>query len=454
LKVKILVFFITLLFILLLFLLDGCGKGKVEQLKKEELFSIRIGMGEEEIGVLKQTNGELLGPSRVLFRNGFFYIVDPVNVKILKITTPGDVILTLSQGYEENAAQEDLLRTKQRRYFPFTQIGTIAVDNENNVFVEEKVIEKVPEENEIDLFISAGSYEEQGDERYVSRILKFDRLGNYLFSIGENGKESEPFYYLYEMEVDREGNLIVLTADEGWEEWTVYTYDQKGALLAQKRVGIQEVFDDKDMEDSTYFVMNVLPECSSQHLIYWVSLYSTSYDTKEMKKEEDLWGEEIEIKDVDALKEKEQKKEEQKTGRDLIYYKLLYYNLMTGEIDRSFKWENELDSSTQSTEEFFGIDGESNNFLWKYVDPTKAIISIFRSNGTPITRRSFVFEEDGIWTNMAVAADGSICAVKINERSLSFYRWRSDKLIHSKREKVTLKEFITEKLQGFKNANR
>ena len=173
--------------LLLLILPDGCGRKKVEELKKDELFSIPIGTGEEQIGVIKQTNGELVGPSSVLFRNGFFYVVDPLNNKVLKITTPGDIILVLSQGYEEKNDTDELLRTKQRRFYPFSQIGNIAVDNENNIYLEEKLLEKEPQKDEVDLFISTDSRMEGNGERYVSRILKFDRLGNYLFSIGKNG---------------------------------------------------------------------------------------------------------------------------------------------------------------------------------------------------------------------------------------------------------------------------
>ena len=115
---------------------------------------------------------------------------------------------------------------------------------------------------------------------------------------------------------------------------------------------------------------------------------------------------------------------------------------------------NDLGNILDTTEEFFGIDGESNGFLWKYINSTKAIITIFRPNGSLLTRRSFIFEDDGIWTNYQVAVDGSVSAIKIGSRNIHFYRWRSDKLISQKQEKVTLKEFIRDKIQEFKNANR
>jgi hypothetical protein len=207
------------------------------------------------------------------------------------------------------------------------------------------------------------------------------------------------------------------------------------------------------MDETAFFVMDVVPVYNKDQLIYWVSLYRTSYDTKNIRKEEDLWGEEIEIEDYEKFMEEEEK-EKIKNGRDLLYYKLLYYDIEKGDISKTYKWENDLGNILDTTEEFFGIDGESNGFLWKYVSGTKAIISIIRPNGSLLTRRSFIFEDDGIWTNYQVAVDGSVSAIKIGDRNIHFYRWRSDKLISQKQEKVTLKEFIIEKIQEFKNANR
>jgi hypothetical protein len=106
------------------------------------------------------------------------------------------------------------------------------------------------------------------------------------------------------------------------------------------------------------------------------------------------------------------------------------------------------------TNELFGIDGKSNGFLWRYVDATKAIISIFRANGTQVAKRSFVFEDTGIWTQVQVAEDGSVTGVKVDDKALNFYRWRSDELINRKPKKASLKEFIKDKIEEFKNANR
>ncbi|MCK5569899.1 MAG: hypothetical protein KAJ15_09290, partial [Spirochaetes bacterium] len=175
----------------------GCSKNKVEELKKERSFSIPIGSGVEEIGVLKSDSGLFSGPGSVIFKNGFFYVVDTVNQKLLKITKPGDVILVISRGTRKENEKENVLRTKQRKYFEFNNIGKVAVDNENNIYIENKFIEKLPEKTEIDIFSTESILEQEKHEIYVSYILKFDRLGNFMYKIGKNGINSDPFFYIY-----------------------------------------------------------------------------------------------------------------------------------------------------------------------------------------------------------------------------------------------------------------
>jgi hypothetical protein len=175
----------------------------------------------------------------------------------------------------------------------------------------------------------------------------------------------------------------------------------------------------------------------------------------EIRKEENLWGEEIEIENIEQYEEEmEGKTSEMEVMRDLLYYELLFYDLKSDSADRSYKWEMSVNNRVETTEEFLGLDGLSNCFFWKYVDKNKSIISIRDPDGNVVTQRSFVFEEDGLWTNLAVAIDGSVSAIKVNGSNVHFYRWRSDRLIYDKREKQTVREFIVEKIEGFKNANR
>ena len=450
---------VTALFLLLytvLLLFFGCGKARITELKKERLFSVPIGEKEEQVGVVREKNGRFHGPSILIFKNGFFYLVDSVNQKILKITTPGDIILTISKGRMESSQDENILRTKQRTLYDFSQIGLIAVDNENCLWVEDKFLEAVPETEEIDLFSDVDTFDEGTGELYKSYILKFDRLGRFVFRLGKDGINTEPFYYIYKMAVDRDGNLTVLTADDEWQRWTVFRFDVDGnpinscELESEQIAGVIEEGDGQEL-----FIMDLYPVCNENLLLFWVSLYETRWDTKELKKEEDLWGEEIEIEDLESVPLEEEEKKQQGYERDLLFYKLFYFDLHEKAIERTYAWENKLANQASPTSEFFGIDAESNGFLWKYISNTKSVITIFRPNGSIVARRSFIFEDDGVWTNTHVDEDGSVSALKIDRAFVHFYRWRSDRLIMpGGDEKFTLLKFFKGKIEGFKNANR
>ena len=443
-----------------LVLLAGCGRNRIVELKKEHLFSLPVGTDEEEIGVLRESSGRFVGPAHVLFRNGFFFTVDSVNQKIMKTTTPGDVILIIADGEMVEDEGDSVMKTKQKKYYDFNQIGLIEVDHENNVYVEDMFLEKTEVETVIDIFSiddEAIDEEKEYEEKYMSYILKFDRLGSIVHLIGENGIDSDPFYYVYNIDIDRDGYLVVMTGNDEWNAWTYYRFSPEGERLEKYTLTSDDMIMQPDQDNRAYFVMDVLPTEKPGQILYWTSKYETSLDTKEVKKEEDLWGEEIEIEDYDRYRAKEQgvDKEEQEQGiRDLLNYSISFYDLGSSSVVNSHQWEVGLGNEVESTQEFLGIDGNQNCFFWKYIDKNKAVITILRPDGSFITKRSFQFENDGIWMDLQIAPDGSVSAIKIDEWNVHYYRWRSDKLINNKREKLTFRDFIMAKVEGFKNANR
>jgi hypothetical protein len=447
----------------LTFFVSGCGGGRIVELKKEHLFSIPIGQDQEEIGVLRESNGRFVGPAHVLFRNGFFFTVDTVNQKILKITTPGDVILTINDGEMENSDfEENLLRTKQTRYFDFTQIGHICVDTENNLYVEDVFLQRQEVESVIDIFsIDDGSLDEGGDyeEIYKSYIIKFDRLGSYVHRIGQDGVGTEPFYYLYSIDIDRDGNLIAITGDDGWQHWTYRRFSPAGEKVEEIELDSEDIESNPVTEDRVSFIMDIVPTSNPGEVVYWLSHYETTQDTKEVIKEEDLWGEEIEIEDYDRFRQRKRSEEEEREQRaeayrDLLSYDLIFYDLETRSVGNVHTWEVNMGNEVETTEEFIGLDNSLNCFFWKYIDRNKSVITIVRPDGTFLTKRSFIFEDDGIWLSLQIAPDGSVSAVKVDQWNVHFYRWRSDRLITNKHEKLSVREFIAEKVEEFKNANR
>jgi hypothetical protein len=441
-------------------LLQGCGRTRIVELKKEHLFSLPVGKEDEAIGVLRESNGRFVGPAHVLFRNGFFYTVDTVNHKIIKTTTHGDVILTIADGEMMQDEHEAMLRTKQKTYFDFNQIGVIDVDNENNIYVEDMFLEKTEVETVIDIFsIDDESIDEEKEyeEKYMSYILVFDRLGAFLHTIGENGIGSDPFYYMYDIEIDNNGCLVVMTGNDEWDAWTYHRYSPDGELIEKYTLTSEDVLTHTEQQNRANFVMNVIPTEQPGQVLYWTSKYETTLDSTEVKKEEDLWGEEIEIDDYDryrAREEGEEKEEQVQSIRDLLHYTISFYDFESASVVNAHQWETALTNNVESTEEFIGLDGYQNCFFWKYIDRNKAVITILRPDGSFITKRSFLFESDGIWMDLQIALDGSVSAIKIDESNVHYYRWRSDKLLSTRQEKQTLREFFMAKVEGFKNANR
>lgn len=448
---------IFLVFILIFFSIFGCARNRIHELEKEELFRLPIGTEDNSVGVRKTGSGMVMFPNQIVYKNGFFYMVDRVNSRIMKVTSRGDVIMILSKpkkGEPVEVESEDVIRTKHRNYYDFDTIGSIAVDNENNIYIENKFLKKVKrKKNDVELLGLEEQYEE---EIYFSYILKFDRLGYFQYALGMGGKDTDPFFYIYKITTNNDGNLVAITTDEEEKNWNYYEFTGSGKLVYKKSIVIDDIFNLRDIENATYFVMDVYPSLKDRKLIFWISLYDTSHDTKEIKKEEAFWGEEIEIENIEEYQKKQQK-ESKNHPRDLLYYKLLYYDMNTGKVVSTYKWEERKEMKEQnisSTEELLGFDRYLNGYLWKYAGNNSAIITIFKPNGENITRRRFSFDEDGLWANISVDPDGSISATKVTSRDVCFYIWRTEKLIHVPSEKKGFIELIKEKIRELINANR
>ncbi|MFW6181393.1 MAG: LIC_12708 family protein [Spirochaetota bacterium] len=428
----------------------GCGRERVVEMERERLFFVPIGEGMEQIGVARNHGGAFQGPEHIFFKNGFFFVVDTVNQKIMKVTTLGDIILVIAKGEpQQDSAQEEVLRTKVRRTYPFQQIGHLAVDGANNIYVENKTLVREEDEEVVDLIGMEG---EHGDSRevYRCRVVKFDRLGAYQYRIGRNGRDSEPFDYIYRMQVDREGNLVVITSNEQWSSWTYHAFDQQGTLLMRREIRDEQIVQEEG-EQRAAFILDVVPPVEERQLVYWVSMYETSHDSEDVRRE-GRWGEEIAIENMDELRQDEGQAGGQMN--DLLFYKLLYLELPSLSVRHTHVWETGRKDPSDTTQEFVGIDGNANGFLWKYVDQNRSIVTIFRPDGSVVARRSFVFDGDGLWTNVHVSEDGSVTAVKIDNRRVHFYRWRSDRLLEGTSEERTFWELLREKYREFTHANR
>ncbi len=220
---------------LLSLILIGCNVREKKNTQIKKIFSLPLGYDKEELGLLPEKSASE-AVIDFCYNNGFFYISDKINNKLLKVTETGVIVLTIynQENYpnlipnNSGASDSDATSDENHEYlklyssYPLEQPGVIAADIEKNIYVvnREPMHKKYGEQNQIE------------DEF----ILKFNSHGQLQYKIGKNGcsmssADVEPFNYISKVATDVNSNLIVM---EGYsEDLKIYKYSKDGTLLYQ-----------------------------------------------------------------------------------------------------------------------------------------------------------------------------------------------------------------------------
>ncbi|MCK4798418.1 MAG: hypothetical protein KAT05_13645 [Spirochaetes bacterium] len=222
--------------IFLSFLLFSCHIQHKEALM-EKVFKIKIGYGENEIGIFFKDKIIQEDSLNVFYKNGFYYISDLGNNKIIKVTEKGMPVLTIYNP-EDNPHlkptitnnnskkyQEKLVFVKLNHEFPISSPGVITCDINKNIYVVNKhsLYKKTNEDGSI----------------ADSMILKFNTKGKILFKLGKEGIDSIPFGYIINMITDIKNNLVI--QENSTDGIIIYKFSSAGLLLTKAKITIDDI---------------------------------------------------------------------------------------------------------------------------------------------------------------------------------------------------------------------
>jgi len=171
----------------------------------ELLFKTKIGYGEDELGVVSK-NGIVKTDSIVVsYKNGFFYIADNINNKIVRTTERGEILLVIynpdfNPSFKPTTAKsesetETVIFVKLYKDYPVYNPTKICADIEKNIYF----VNNLPSYKKIE---EDGSFASQ-------MVLKFSNKGEILFELGKNGIGTSPFGYINNISTDEKDNLII-----------------------------------------------------------------------------------------------------------------------------------------------------------------------------------------------------------------------------------------------------
>ena len=262
--------------------LAGCQRKGIEELLSAELFSLSMGKMEDQIDLFQFENAMVERTNSVTMRDGWFYVANANAAKIMVFSSYGDLIFLLynprtnpvptilgplgaSAGGAESASSRGAVSTRGSVAYPFADIGKIAVASDRTLYVEDAVAE---------------AKEVKDTDRGVTRsrvILRFDRKGRQLGSLGEEGIGGSPFPFVSALYVTSNDQLVVVCRLPG--SWEVFWYSREGAPLYQVEVSNLNL-PSQPQRGTKAVLVSVLPDLQSPLVYLVISSYKEAEDAR------------------------------------------------------------------------------------------------------------------------------------------------------------------------------
>jgi hypothetical protein len=203
----------------IVFVLTACANSsRSPSPEKNELFTLEYGSFEDEINMFNPS-GENNFDTYIAMRDGFFYISNGAQKKVMQFNSYGDLLSFLynpetnpapgsassarqfpaSSGAQTGAGEERREITTQWAIpYPFESPGQLAVDSRKNVYVVDTLpaarIEREPRSN----------------LRLAQVVARFSDSGVFVDYLGQRGPGGAPFPWIQNIYTTRDNELVVV----------------------------------------------------------------------------------------------------------------------------------------------------------------------------------------------------------------------------------------------------
>jgi len=172
-------------------------------MKRELLFEISLGKGEDQIDLVQMPNIPFNKKSRIVMKDGLIYIGNGNSNKVMEFSSYGDILSN------------------------FRNTGEIAITEKNDLLIEDTV-----PDNRID-------YDESTETTLNRIVLRFDREGKFINFLGREGVGGTPFPYIEKIEINSRDEIIIITRT--LKTWNIYWFSSNGSLKYTIRVPLDDL---------------------------------------------------------------------------------------------------------------------------------------------------------------------------------------------------------------------
>jgi hypothetical protein len=277
----------------------------------------------------------------------------------------------------------------------FTDIGVCSVDSKKNLYIEDQVGEEAVSATE--------------DPQYREIIKRFDRLGNYVDTIGRTGKNGLPFPTIVQLFVTNQDQLVVICRTAKGS--TVYWFNAESSLLYEVEFDYLTLPVPKD---STYIpsIGRIVPDYNEKKLHIMISYYANQKD------------------ESTRLVSRVNYKESRIYSFDLVNEK---YDQRFIAIPAVTEQKNDPLFSKEKQEtpvpyNFLGFDDTNRIYLLKMKNKTMHELLVLDGNGKTIKKlRLFIDDTNVLAIDFKIAKTGLLYALITENTCVRVVLWRSDR---------------------------
>ncbi len=207
----------------------SCSEPVIQELSREELFSLKLGKMEDQIDLFLYDGNLSNRKTSIHMRDGLFYIANGNSSKVMEFSSYGDLIFLLYNP-ERNPEPVSLIvkgdqeanSTRMAVSYPFANIGSLAVDSQKRIYIEDEVpAERQVKDKELDVILNR-------------LIYRFDRHGKLIDFIGQEGVGGTPFCYIESIQITEADELVVICRSMG--KWLIFWFSSAGNLLYEVEI--------------------------------------------------------------------------------------------------------------------------------------------------------------------------------------------------------------------------
>lgn len=207
----------------------SCSEPAIQELSKEELFSLKLGKMEDQIDLFLYDGNISNRNTSIYMRDGLFYIANGNSSKVMEFSSYGDLIFLLYNP-ERNPepvslivkGDQDTNSTRIAVSYPFNNIGSLVVDSQKRIYIEDEVpVERQVKDKELDVMLNR-------------LIYRFDRHGKFIDFIGQEGVGGTPFCYIESIQITEADELVVVCRSMG--KWLIFWFSSAGNMLYEVEI--------------------------------------------------------------------------------------------------------------------------------------------------------------------------------------------------------------------------